>query len=130
MTAGILKVPYLRFLLVDAICAVFVISMFFGLTYFFGKEIWEWIQRAESVITVAVVAAVIIGALFYWLHRRSKRMLDQAHAELPSEETVTSPAITAEKSAKPEATANSNAEATEKTSSPAPQATSKEETRA
>jgi membrane protein DedA with SNARE-associated domain len=81
MTAGILRVPYLRFLLVDTICAIFVISMFFGLTYFYGENIWAWIRRGELAIEILVVGAIVVAGILYWLHRRSKAMLEKATAE-------------------------------------------------
>ncbi len=73
--AGVLRVNYLRFLITDIVCATMVISLFFGMTYFYGKAIWEWIQRAELGLTVAVVAGLLIAGLVYWLHRRGKAML-------------------------------------------------------
>src|SRR5215475_8682963 len=39
ITAGILKVPFKRFVLADLFCATLVVTLFFGLTYFYGKEI-------------------------------------------------------------------------------------------
>ena len=87
MTAGILRVPYLRFLLVDTIFAIFVISMFFGLTYFYGENIWAWIRRGELAIEILVVGAIVVAGILYWLHRRSKAMLEKATADEPKVET-------------------------------------------
>jgi membrane protein DedA with SNARE-associated domain len=92
MTAGILRVPYLRFLLVDTICAILVISLFFGLTYFFGENFWAWIRRAELGITAAVVGGIAVAGILFWLHRRSRAMLakaalDDSNAEPAAEPT-------------------------------------------
>jgi len=82
-TAGVLRVPYPRFLLVDTLCALLVVTPFFGLIYFCGPWIWEWIKSAEWAITVAVVAAVAIAGIAYRLHRRSRAMLNDDPAEEP-----------------------------------------------
>jgi membrane protein DedA with SNARE-associated domain len=75
--AGVLRVNYLRFLITDICCALMVVTLFFGLTYMYGKEIWHWIHNAEVGLTVAVVVAIAAGLLiyFYWVHRREKAML-------------------------------------------------------
>ena len=75
--AGVLRVNYLRFLITDICCAVSVISLFFGLTYFFGRQIWNGIHHAEVAITIAVVAAVLIGIVIFWFNRRGKVLLQE-----------------------------------------------------
>ena len=88
--AGVLRVNYLRFLIVDICCALSVVSLFFGLTYFYGKQIWGGIRNVELTVTVAVVLAVVVGALVFWFHRRGKAMLqqdsDDETAETPTPE--------------------------------------------
>ncbi len=62
LTAGILKVPFRRFVIADMLCAAFVIPLFFGISYMFSDHIqtlWQWLQRAE----MAVTATIIVGAL-------------------------------------------------------------------
>jgi membrane protein DedA with SNARE-associated domain len=71
-TAGVLRVSYPRFLITDTICAVFVIALFFGLTYFFGEPIWNWIRRGQGWLTIVVVLAVVGVGVYYWLHRRHR----------------------------------------------------------
>lgn len=71
LTAGLLKVPYPRFLLTDTICALFVVTLFFGLTYFYGGPILAWLKDAERGLTVAVVAVVCVAAV-YWYRRRAR----------------------------------------------------------
>ncbi len=74
LTAGILRVPFRRFVLVDLFCAALVICTFFGLSYLFAERITGWFHRirnAEMAITVLVVAAVAGVVLFFYVrHRR------------------------------------------------------------
>jgi membrane protein DedA with SNARE-associated domain len=74
--AGVLKANYLRFLITDTICALLVVSLFFGLTYFFGKQIWAWIHDVELLVTIAVVLAIIFGVIIFFVHRRAKRLIE------------------------------------------------------
>ncbi|HEX3997817.1 MAG TPA: DedA family protein [Pirellulales bacterium] len=71
LTAGLLKMSYPRFLLTDSICALFVVTLFFGLTYFYGGPILAWLKDAERGLTVAVVALVCVGGIY--LYRRQAR---------------------------------------------------------
>jgi membrane protein DedA with SNARE-associated domain len=74
LTAGILRVPFRRFLLVDLFCAGLVICTFFGLSYLFAERITGWfhsIRNAEVAITVLVVTVVASVVLFFYVrHRR------------------------------------------------------------
>ena len=75
--AGVLRANYLRFLITDIICALFVVSLFFGLTFFYGRQIWAGIRHVEVAITVAVVLAIVVGIVVFLVHRRGKQMLQQ-----------------------------------------------------
>ncbi|HEY2148015.1 MAG TPA: DedA family protein [Pirellulales bacterium] len=79
--AGVLRVNYVRFVITDTICALMVVSLFFGLTYFYGKQIWAGIHDVEVLITIAVVLAVVIGVIFFFIHRRGKHMIEAEEAE-------------------------------------------------
>ncbi len=74
--AGVLKANYLRFLITDIVCALLVVTLFFGLTYFYGKQIWNGIHHAEFAITIAVVFAVAVGVIVFLVHRRGNAMLE------------------------------------------------------
>ncbi len=72
LTAGILKVPFRRFVLVDMFCAGVMISVFYGLAYFFSNHVLTWIRQAEWAATI-VIAAVAAGALVaYRVYRRRR----------------------------------------------------------
>ncbi len=77
LTAGILHYPYRRFLLTDLVCATIVVTLFYGLAWYFGPDILAWIRKAEKGLTIVVVLALIGGALLFWVHRRrSKAVLE------------------------------------------------------
>ena len=72
ITAGILKVPFKKFVLADAFCATLVVTLFFGLSYVFGQKIDSIIHTGEGWITIIVLSAVVLiggGALWYQLRR-------------------------------------------------------------
>lgn len=74
LSAGVLHVPFRRFLLFDLLCASTVIGTFFGLSYFlsarFGEAIINsWIHSAEIWLTIVVIVAVV-GIFFWYRHRK------------------------------------------------------------
>jgi membrane protein DedA with SNARE-associated domain len=76
LTAGILRISFRRFVIVDLFCAGIVICTFFGLSYLFAERIVGWFQRirnAEVAITVAIVASVV-GVLLYLYVRHRRRV--------------------------------------------------------
>jgi membrane protein DedA with SNARE-associated domain len=79
LTAGILRVSFRRFLMIDLFCAAVVVGTFFWLAYLFGEPIAKWVQSAEVVLTIVVVVAMAIVVLYLW--RRYKRKLAPAGAD-------------------------------------------------
>ena len=80
LSAGVLRVPFRRFLLMDLLCATLVVSIVFGLSYFYGMQIFEWVFDAEKGLTVAVLVAVAAVGGFYYLRRR-KRLAEKRERE-------------------------------------------------
>jgi len=68
LTTGILRYPFWRFVLADLLCASVVILLFFGLSYFFGEAVGQWIKNAEYGLTIVVVVGLIIGGFMSWRH--------------------------------------------------------------
>jgi membrane protein DedA with SNARE-associated domain len=68
LTTGILKFPYVRFILADLLCASVVILLFFGLSYYFGKDVGLWIKNAEYGLTIVVAIGLVIGAFMAYRH--------------------------------------------------------------
>ena len=73
LTAGILRVSFKRFFLIDLICATAVVSTFFGLTYCFGEPIAKLFKQVEFWGTIAVVIAVACVAVYLWRRYRKKK---------------------------------------------------------
>ncbi|HVC95477.1 MAG TPA: DedA family protein [Pirellulales bacterium] len=80
MTAGILRIPFRWFLLVDAISAALVVSLFFGLSFIFAasfEHLWEEFHDLEIVLTVVVVlVAAGVGGYFSWRWYTKKKVSD------------------------------------------------------
>jgi membrane protein DedA with SNARE-associated domain len=70
LTTGILRYPFWKFILADLFCASVVILLFFGLSYYFGEAVGQWIRNAEYGLTIVVVVGVIIGGFMAWRHYR------------------------------------------------------------
>jgi membrane protein DedA with SNARE-associated domain len=68
---GVVRMPYRRFLLNDLISAALVVGAVFGLSYWFGDKVTEWVHHAEFTATIVVVAILaIIGGILYYRHRQ------------------------------------------------------------
>lgn len=78
LTAGILKVPFRRFIIIDAISATVVITIFFGLSYYLGKPVLGWIKQAETGITIIVGVGIVVAAVLVWFNRRRLGALAKA----------------------------------------------------
>ena len=71
--AGAAKVPYLRFLVWDAISATLVVGIVFGLGYRFGDGIARLVHEAELALTVLVLGLAAIGVIYLY-KSQTKRM--------------------------------------------------------
>jgi membrane protein DedA with SNARE-associated domain len=87
LTAGILRYPFRKFILIDAICASIVVTLFFGLSYLFADRIlswWQWIHDAELAVSVTVVAAIVGVVLFFYVRHRRRVERIRVRRELRS----------------------------------------------
>ena len=80
LSAGIMRVSFRRFLLIDLLSASVVVSAFFGLGYQYGQTIGRWIQTTEVLLTI--VAVIVLGVVAVFLWRRHRRKLVE-HAAAP-----------------------------------------------
>lgn len=83
LTAGILRLSFRRFLLIDVICATIVVGTFYWLSFYFGEHIRHWILRLDIAVTVLVLLAVAGGAVYLWRRRRGSPIA--RHADVVAE---------------------------------------------
>jgi membrane protein DedA with SNARE-associated domain len=83
VTAGILRVSFRRFLLIDLVCATVVVGTFFGLTYLFGQHITQWLRHIEVLLTI--VAVIVLACLGFYLWHRHRRKLSEASRQSPAD---------------------------------------------
>jgi membrane protein DedA with SNARE-associated domain len=91
LAAGILRVPFRRFILIDLFCATVVISFFFSLGYIFANQIRAWLQairQAEYALSGSLLAVIAIAGLYFYVRRRRARAealnLGAAGSDLPN----------------------------------------------
>jgi membrane protein DedA with SNARE-associated domain len=72
ITAGILKVPFRRFVLVDMFCAAVMVTTFFALAYWFSNHVLSWIRQAEAAVTITIGVLAIIALVGYRYYRKRK----------------------------------------------------------
>jgi len=77
LAAGVVRMPFRRFILNNLICATLVVGTFFSLSFFFGEEITKLLRDAEMTFTLILLAVVGV-AFLWWMRRRRQRMLDEA----------------------------------------------------
>ena len=74
LAAGVLRIPFHRFLIIDAFCATTVVGLIFGLSYAYGDRLTSLIRQSEIWLTVTVALVVCAAACFYfWKRRRRNR---------------------------------------------------------
>ncbi len=90
ITAGILKVPFKRFVVADLFCASLVVSIFFGLSYLYGGQVVRAIREGEGwLTTIVLTVAVIVGGIGLIMYLRKQRVLKIAAGITPDQPTIT-----------------------------------------
>lgn len=78
LAAGILRMPFRRFVLVDIFCATTVIGVVFTLSYAYAwrlGNLWgffDMVRDAEVTVTVLIALAVVGIVLFYWRRHQQR----------------------------------------------------------
>jgi membrane protein DedA with SNARE-associated domain len=77
ITAGIMRLSVLRFVMADAIAAVFGHSLLFFLAYWFGDQFKELVEKAEHSIDRTIkpllILTAIVGVVLYFLYHFWRR---------------------------------------------------------
>ena len=84
LAAGVVRTPFLKFLIWDLIAAPLVVGAFFTLAYAYGDEIAALLRDAEVALTLAVLAAIAVAAFIAF--RRQRRRLAEKVIEHVGEE--------------------------------------------
>ncbi len=67
LAAGVVRMPFRRFLIYDLISASLVVTLFFGLAYLYGDIVADRIRHAEMTATLLlVIVLTVIGAYLYY----------------------------------------------------------------
>jgi membrane protein DedA with SNARE-associated domain len=69
LVSGVMRIPAIKFLLVDAVSAMFTIGIWGGLGYWGGNSIPIWVRdlkKVEHIAGVVVLSMVILGAIFWF----------------------------------------------------------------
>ena len=70
--AGVLRMPWRKFLLFNFLGAVLWVSAIAGVGYLFGKH-WDTLVDLVQDANLAIAAVVIAGALLFWWRRSRKK---------------------------------------------------------
>jgi membrane protein DedA with SNARE-associated domain len=87
LAAGIIRTPFELFLAIDIVCASVVVGIFFALSYFFGQQVMDWIQRSEYAITAVAIVAATAGVTYFLIrrHRAAQQELGVTTSESRAE---------------------------------------------
>ena len=72
VSAGAIRMPFRRFLMIDLIGATIVVVTVFSLSFLFGDSVIDWIRNAELTATIAVVVGIAIVGFILYRRSRSK----------------------------------------------------------
>jgi len=87
LAAGVVRMPFLRFLAWDLVCASLVVGAFFSLSYNFGDDIARLLRDAEVMLTVVVIAVLGVVA-FISLRRHRRQLLEKVIEKVEAEPTA------------------------------------------
>ena len=92
LAAGIMRVKFRRFLLMDAICASVVVGTFFSLSYFFGAWVGPLFRDSQLVATAIVLGIAAISGVYYFAWKRCWSRLCRGPSEPASDPEAASKA--------------------------------------
>jgi membrane protein DedA with SNARE-associated domain len=76
LSAGVVRVPFRQFIMYDMLCATMVVGTFFSVAYYFGDHITDLLRDAEWALTLIVILALLIAAL-WWLRKEKQPIIDE-----------------------------------------------------
>ncbi|HSB06608.1 MAG TPA: DedA family protein [Thermodesulfobacteriota bacterium] len=79
LVSGVMRIPAIKFLIVDAVSALFTIGIWGGIGYWGGNSIPVWVKglkRVEHIAGVVVLGLVALGAIF-WFFKVNRKFKDR-----------------------------------------------------
>jgi membrane protein DedA with SNARE-associated domain len=79
LVAGVMRIPAIKFLIVDAVSALVTIGIWGGIGYWGGNSIPVWVKdlkRIEHIGGLVLIALLVCGAGFWYL-RMSRKFKDK-----------------------------------------------------
>ncbi|MGD9645430.1 MAG: DedA family protein [Pirellulales bacterium] len=79
LAAGVLRIPFRRFIIVDVFCATAVISVVFGISYALAPrlgslyQIWELVRGTQVWATGLLACSILALVVYYWRRARIRR---------------------------------------------------------
>jgi membrane protein DedA with SNARE-associated domain len=93
LTAGILKLPTLKLILIDLVAASLTTFLMFGLGYAFAHQIQKGIREAQQWVTIGVAVGIAVWLLMRYYRARHRAglpvgppVLEEDDVPLPSDE--------------------------------------------
>ncbi len=86
LSAGIMRVPFRKFIFYDLFCATLVVGTFFWAAHFFGDHITELLRDAEWALTLVVILVLLIGTL-WWLRKKKQHKFDETAIRVADDES-------------------------------------------
>jgi membrane protein DedA with SNARE-associated domain len=87
ITAGLMRVPLLRFVIADGLAAVIGHSLLFFLAYWFGDQFRELIERAEARVDrlrpILILTAIALVGVYFLIHYWRQPVTTGDPKELP-----------------------------------------------
>jgi membrane protein DedA with SNARE-associated domain len=81
LAAGVVRMSWWRFLLINSVCATTVVSVAFWLGYCYGGPVSKFIRESQYGLTLVVIVAVIAGLVYYVVQKKRKRSVAKKDAE-------------------------------------------------
>ena len=86
LAAGVVRMSWPRFLLINVFCATTVVSLTFWLGYRYGNSVVETIRESQTGLTIIILSLLIAGLTFYLLRRKRQKLLEAARKNASSED--------------------------------------------
>ena len=79
LAAGVLRIPFRRFVVVDVLCAATVIGVVFGASYAFAPrleslyQVWDLVRGTQVWVTGLVALSILAVMVYYWRRARVRK---------------------------------------------------------